>query len=269
MTIENQLGIVRDGFPKAISNNVAQIAQMGAGWAETTWPYLGIFNLPYLVNSVDEVSKLQKAIRPISVREYAAKGIMWLSDYAWVSQELFCKKEIADVTKLSGLTIRGWTTLMLDWLKVAGAVPSNIPSIEVYTAIQRGVIDGAITGIATANSGSWTEVAPNAYQIHFIFVAADLVVNKAAFDALPKEYQDILLDEGKIFRQNFDKDVVTENATAWDAWKAKGGKSNEVPAAQFAVLKSQSLPLWDKWTASSGATGQEALAAAKTALGIK
>jgi len=40
----------------------------------------------------------------------------------------------------------------------------------------------------------------------------------------------------------------------------------EIPAAQFDALKAQAIPLWDTWTKNAGATGQEALEAARKSL---
>jgi TRAP-type C4-dicarboxylate transport system substrate-binding protein len=157
---------------------------------------------------------------------------------------------------------------MLEWVESAGGVPLSMPSGEVYVAIQRGVADGGITGSASAISAAWYEVAPYAHLIHFFYVITDLAISQASFDALPEEYQTILLEEGKNFTENFKMQLNEEDASAWDIWKSKGGEVIELTPAQAADLKEMATPLWDSWLQQTSPEGREAFEAIKQALGI-
>jgi len=267
-TVEGELGINRDGFARALNSGVLEGAFIASGFGETTWPHQGVLNLPYLFSNTTEAAKGQAAIRPISEREYAKTGMFILADYVWVPQVMFLNKQIADPNKLEGLKVRGWTAIMLDWIKLAGGVPNNIPSGEVYVAIQRGLLDGGITGMASALSGSWFEVAPNMYPINFSYVLTDFVVSQKAFNALPKEYQDILVDEGKNFTKTFADSLKTEDAAAAQTWTDKKGKIIPVTDAQYAALKTNAKGLWDGWLTKASPTAKEALDAVKKALGL-
>lgn len=267
-TVEGELGIKRDGFARALDTGVLEGAFIASGFGETTWPHQGVMNLPYLFSNTTEAAKGQAAIRPISEREYAKTGMFILADYVWVAQVMFLNKQIADPNKLEGLKVRGWTAIMLDWIKLAGGVPNNIPSGEVYVAIQRGLLDGGITGMASGLSGSWYEVAPYMYPINFSYVITDFVFSQKAFNALPKEYQDILKQEGANFTKLFADTLKTEDTTALQQWADKKGKVIPVTDVQYTALKNNAKGLWDSWLAKAGPTAKEALDAAKKALGI-
>jgi len=241
---------------------------MASGFAETSYPHVGALNLPYLFSSADEARKGQAAIRPISEREYTKDGIMILADHVWVAQEMFVSQKVEDVTNLEGLKIRGWSAIMNEWIELAGGVALSMPSGEVYLAVQRGVADGGITGSASAISAAYYEVAPYAHLIHFFYVITDLAVSQASFNALPKEYQDILVEEGKNFTDNFKVQLEEEDATAWDTWSSKGGEVIELTSEQAAALKTMSVPLWDSWLEQTTPEGKEAFEAIKQALGM-
>ena len=268
VTSEGELGITRDGFAPALSNSIIDGCMMANGFAETTYPHIGVLNLPYLFSSADEARKGQTAIRPISEREYAKDGIMILADHVWVAQEMFVDQKVEDVTNLKGLKIRGWSAIMNQWIELAGGVPLSMPSGEVYMAVQRGVANGGITGSASAISAAYYEVAPYAHLIHFFYVITDVAVSQASFNTLPKEYQDILLEEGKNFTENFKVQLEEEDASAWDIWKSKGGEVIELTPAQASALKSMSTSLWDSWLEKTTPEGKEAFEAVKKALGI-
>ncbi len=268
ITFEGELGIKRDGFVRALSTGVLDGSMMASGFGETSYPHVGALNLPYLFSNSDEARTGQAAIRSISEEEYAKDGIMLLTDHVWVAQELFTDQAISDVTNLDGLKIRGWSAIMLEWVKLAGGVPLSMPSGEVYVAIQRGVANGGITGSASAISASWYEVAPYAHLIHFFYVITDVTISKASFDALPKEYQDILLEEGRNFTENFKTQLAEEDASAWGIWKSNGGEVIELTPEQAATLKTMSTPLWDTWLEKATPEGKVAFAAIKNALGF-
>jgi TRAP-type C4-dicarboxylate transport system substrate-binding protein len=268
MACDGELGIKRDEFAGASKQGVTQGSEMSASFAATTWPFQGALALPYIVSSSEEAAKMQAALAPMREKAYAKEGLMRLSSYIWVSQELFCREKIEDISNLRGLKIRGWSDIMLDWVKAAGGVPVSMASSEVYMAIQRGVCDGGITGSASALTSSWYEVAPYAHLIHFMYVISDVVINKAAFDALPKEYQDILLDEGRNMTENFKAEYAKEEATAWDEWRAGGGEVVELTPEQYSKLKQMGIALWDQWVEKTGPEGKEAVDIIRKALGI-
>jgi TRAP-type C4-dicarboxylate transport system substrate-binding protein len=268
MACDGELGIKRDEFAGAAIEGVTQGSEMSSGFSATTWPFHAALHLPYMFSSPEEAAAAQAALAPMREEAYAEVGLMRLSNYVWVSQEMFVNQKVDDVTSLGGLKIRGWSDIMLDWIKAAGGVPVSMASSEVYMAIQRGVANGGITGSASALTSSWYEVAPYAHIIHFMFVMSDVVMNKEAFDALPKEYQDILLDEGKNMTENFKAEYAKEEATAWDEWRAGGGEVVELTPEQYSKLKEQAIPLWDKWLAEVGPEGQKAFDIVKEAIGM-
>jgi len=84
-------------------------------------------------------------------------------------------------------------------LKEAGASVVNMPSSEIYNAMQSGVIDAALTSSTSLISYRLYEFAKNvttARKKSFWYMLEPLVMSKSLFDSLTPEQQKIVLEVG-------------------------------------------------------------------------
>lgn len=153
----------------------------------------------------------------------------------WYNSTIFYlwMKEKPKLSKMTGLDLTGMkmrtTPLYTPFLKAMGATTKNISPAEVYTALERGVVDGL----------AWPEggVAFRGWQKHIKFKVGPaffrsstfLTMNKTRFDKLPKKGQEQLLAAGLHYENEsgrFLKDLVKiDNAKI----KADGVESWNVP----------------------------------------
>jgi TRAP-type C4-dicarboxylate transport system substrate-binding protein len=142
-------------------------------------------------------------------------------------------KEKPKLSKLTGLNLKGvkmrTTPLYTPFLKAMGATTKNISPAEVYTALERGVVDGL----------AWPEggVAFRGWQKHIKFKVGPaffrsttfLTMNKDSFGKLPKKGQEQLLAAG-LYYENESGRVIKELVKADNAKiKADGVASWNVP----------------------------------------
>jgi TRAP-type mannitol/chloroaromatic compound transport system substrate-binding protein len=116
----------------------------------------------------------------------------------------FFRKEIKTVADMKGLKMRigGFAGAVLQKL---GLVPQQIAGGDIYPALEKGTIDAAEW------VGPYDDEKLGLYKVAKFYYypgwweggpELDLFVNKAAWDALPKEYQAIL--EGACYEANVD-----------------------------------------------------------------
>lgn len=103
---------------------------------------------------------------------------------------LISKKPIRRIEDFKGLKVRS-SGAIADFLKNLGAATSLIPGAEIYLALQTGVVDGAHWGAAGgALTMKFCEVAKYYIQPNLAMAGTDvIVINKDAFNALPKDLQ--------------------------------------------------------------------------------
>lgn len=140
-----------------------------------------------------------------------------------------------------------------DAMEILGATKQTVPASEVYTLMQRGAVD-AVSFPYTYSHAS--------YRIHELAdwftanmqpgsSACPMVINKTAFEALPPQYQELIMGL---------KDEVTQALI--DAYKAADEKNlpmfeermtkivySEETLAEFREKAGQ--PVWDKWVADN------------------
>jgi len=127
-------------------------------------------------------------------------------------------KEINSTKDLQGLKMR-IPGLGGEVLKRAGGTPVNLPGGELFTALKTGAID------ATEWVGPYNDLAFGLYRAakyyyypgwHEPGTTLEAIVNRKAFDALPKDLQSIVMNACKVVNQDMSTEFTARNKTALD-----------------------------------------------------
>src|SRR5260221_9168543 len=99
-------------------------------------------------------------------------------------------RQIKKPADIAGLKIRGGSREMDMMFKAAGATTANMPSNELYIAMQTGAVDAAVTSSSSLVSFKLEELSKyltSASGQSFFFVFEPLLMSKQTFDSLPAE----------------------------------------------------------------------------------
>ncbi len=127
-------------------------------------------------------------------------------------------KEINSVADLKGLKMR-IPGLGGEVLKRAGGTPVNLPGGELFTALSNKVID------ATEWVGPYNDLAFGFYKItkyyyypgfHEPGTTLEALINREAFEELPKDLQSIVLNACKVVNQDLLSEYTARNPAALD-----------------------------------------------------
>jgi TRAP-type C4-dicarboxylate transport system substrate-binding protein len=160
----------------------------------------------YYVSAVPEVNAL--SVSMLDGWEERAKGVNALLDK--IHQEkvncvylgrlghnlpftIYLTKPVKGLEDLKGLKIRCSPTLIA-FLKKIGANPVVIPPPEVYTALERGVVDGFTWPAGLIKDWGWEKVTKCVVQPGFYNGANVIVINKKKWDEIPDYLQKLLIE---------------------------------------------------------------------------
>jgi len=132
------------------------------------------------------------------------------------------KKQIKTLEDFRGLKIRGATRGHVIFLSAMAAVPTSISSSEVYVALQRGTIDGAVSVAKSFLARGWYEVCP--YLTRFMLIPDApfaILVNLDVWKKLPSDVQQIIVESAREARDWNRHQTVRENDKAWEALAQK------------------------------------------------
>jgi C4-dicarboxylate-binding protein DctP len=118
--------------------------------------------------------------------------------YDYGKSEVCSKEPITRLEDFKGKRIRSSGVSQATWVMALGAASVTIDAGEVYQALQRGTIDGAISGPSSFDQRKWYEVVKYATVSNMsLFSAYFGVISMNAWNKLSPEFQKVLLDAGK------------------------------------------------------------------------
>jgi tripartite ATP-independent transporter DctP family solute receptor len=162
-------------------------------------PGIAVMNGPYFAETLEDVAKLRKAPTVIKWQEELASkfGLKVLS-FSWVQgyRHFFTNKPVKTPEDLKGLRIRTPPApIWQESIRALGATPVAMAFGEMYPGLQQKAIDGVELVYNNIPGGRFYEVLKYANETKHIMLINFEVVSAKWFESLPKEYQDILIEE--------------------------------------------------------------------------
>ncbi|MCR0980786.1 TRAP transporter substrate-binding protein [Roseomonas populi] len=187
-------------------------ADIGAGTLSTLSgdvPILDGIDLAGLSPDIEQAKKIADAILPAANRDLERFGVRLMVIYPFPAQVLFCRQPFATLPDLRGRKIRTFGNSLNDLVTSLGAQPVSIGFPEVYSALERGVVDCAVTGTGSGAAGRWPEVSSHISDLPLSWSLAGYMVNLAWWNRLDpavrafmegtfREMNDKLWDLGRI-----------------------------------------------------------------------
>jgi TRAP-type transport system periplasmic protein len=162
-------------------------------------PGIAVMNGPYFAETLEDVAKLRKA--PTVVKwnqELADKFGFKVLSFSWVQgyRHFFTNKAIRQPSDLKGLRIRTPPApIWQESIRALGATPVAMAFTEMYPGLQQRAIDGVELVYNNIPGGKFYEVLKFANETKHIMLINFEVVSARWFNSLPKDYQQILVEE--------------------------------------------------------------------------
>jgi TRAP-type C4-dicarboxylate transport system substrate-binding protein len=258
------LPIKADGITAGVGDSVIQFGD--DGFATGTIPVTGVLHLPMLIQNVAEMKKALEIVRPYLDAAYGKRGIEVLGQYYYPVQVIWGRKKIESLADIKGLKLRVTSVEQGEFIRRFGGVPLTMGSPDVAAALDRGVVDGALT--ASSGGGiAWHDLLKYRFAFPTSYVNSTYVVNKEAMDKLPPATQKIVRDAGATWSGW----ATTEMNRQEDEVTAQFGKEGMVlttaTPAEIADATAKMQPYWADWAKAHGPEATAALAKIRAAVG--
>jgi len=134
------------------------------------------------------------------------------------------KVPLEGVEDLKGLKLRAPEGLVQQVFAAAGAAPVNLPGSEVFTSLDKGVIDAAdYTVFSTNQAQGMHDVAPHpVYPGFHSMPLVEVSMNKSKWEDLPDDLKGIMEESVKQFAQNQVASLNAADEAAVEEAKASG-----------------------------------------------
>ena len=229
-------GLKIEVFPSAqlgVEEDIIEQIRSGANIGQNTdsarmgnyVPGIAIMNGPYFAENLDEVTRLQKSPTVKGfLDELANKHGMKVLSYSWVQgyRHFFTNKPIRSPEDLKGLRIRTPPApIWQESVRALGATPVALAFGDMYPALQQKVMDGVELVYNNIPAGRFYEVLKYVSETRHIMLVNFEVISSKWFNALPPDYQKILVEEcekagietSKLIMDKLEKEVKQDLTT--------------------------------------------------------
>ncbi len=219
-------------------------------------PTVGIFTLPYMIQSLEEAEKLTQGevgqeLVENTIRDAGVRIIGWT--YTGFRVLTNSRKPVRTLEDLKGLVVRvPKNEIMIDTYKAWGINPTPMAWSETFTALQQRVVDGQDNPYLTVYSMKFDEVQKYITNIRYLFSIEPLIVSESIFQNLDSATQTAILESGKAATLHSAKFLRESEATIKEELIKKGMEITDPADGEKEWIEKATKAVWPKFYDSIG-----------------
>jgi TRAP-type transport system periplasmic protein len=213
------------------------------GYLSDFVPDVGVLNAPYLVQKPEDYEKLLASdwFKSIDKKLEAAGFKLIMANGFFGQRELIANKPVREPADMAGMTVRvPPNTMWIETFKAMGARPTTVQWSEVYNALAQNVVQGAEAPLGSLWGSKLQETRKYISMTGHFTAFVMWPINSGFFHKLPKDVQQILLEEGA----KAGKEMTRLTLASQQEYLAK------FKAAGVTVVDDVDIPAFRKATAS-------------------
>ena len=278
LTTHDQMGLAVGDVFALLGDGVYDVAMTVADYAVADAPEFEGLDVLMIAMDAATARDMVEVARPMVADIFADRfnsHVLAVAPYP--PQVVFCNAEIGGLDDLEGLKIRASGRMTAKFLEALGAEGVNVSFAEVPGALQRGVVDCAVTGAGSGYSAGWWEVSTHLLPIPLGgWDSVVTAVNMDAWTALSAERQAQMteLADARFAAPAWDaaQDALRTDVACLTGGDCPAGEARDMTLVEAteadidrarSILLNEVLPDWaeraggdwkDRWNASVGVT---------------
>ncbi|HJT11026.1 MAG TPA: TRAP transporter substrate-binding protein DctP [Dongiaceae bacterium] len=221
----------------ALTTGALDMSSFPLDYASGRHPQFSATLMPGLVGNFDRAERLNDSPFMESIKKVVEDaGVIVIAD-AWLSGA-FASKEgcITAPDTVQGQVIRAAGPAFEQMLAAAGASIASMPSSEIYSAMQTGVLDATNTSSASFVSYRLYEqvkclTAPGENALWFMY--EPVLMSKKVYESLTPEQQKAIMDAGKASEAYFSAEIRKGDDKMVDTFKKANVEVVEMSKEDF------------------------------------
>lgn len=252
LTTVPELGLTGQELLRSMKSNLLDFADIVAGYVSGDFPAIEAPQLPGLYRDGAHARQGFEAwtAKAVAPREDIMGGKV-LAYFNYNPVFLFSKFELTKPEDLKGKKVRVYSAALSDFIGAFGGEPVNMPVSELYTAMERGTVDAAITGPDQIEGQRLYEVCKFAADLALGNSPGYSVVSRRSWDRLPADIKKALEEIAPEFNRRGWEAGEINTKVGVDLGVAKGMKIVSAPKAEWLpslarASKEVVMPRWSK-----------------------
>ncbi len=234
---------------------VIDYGQFNTGYTPGVFPLSEMFELPIRFPSGEILTKAMIEIYKKGYFDKEYGNVKFLFFYNIGPYQLWSNVKVTSVEGLVGKKLRCPSPTFVELTKAVGAVPVSLVGGEIYSAMQKGIIDGTWACGDMAAAFKLGEVSKYVVMTNIGTITHTWAMNKAPYQALPEAGK-------KYIESNWEKFSLL-GGRLFDEYNEKGfafARQHKVETivwseAEFKKLDKVIAPVFSTWVAKTEAKG--------------
>lgn len=187
-------------------------------------PLVRILDTPFLVRTSAEADHLYKTFNADFEKAFADGGYVLLGWAEVGFVHVFTNSMVNNPDDLRSLKMWVWEgdPVAETAFKTLGLSPTPLPLENVRTSLQTGLINSFYISPYAAVALQWYTRAKYIVDIPLACAAGAVLISKKQYDALPKDIQDILMKNGRIYLAKLTELSRRDNLAALGEFRKRG-----------------------------------------------
>jgi TRAP-type C4-dicarboxylate transport system substrate-binding protein len=243
----------------AIATRVGDMGLVLPTYARNRFLVSGVMDLPMVAGEKAKVNsevmwELYQTFPEIQ-KDYSDVKVLWVYMNP-AFQVHFVKKEVRNLKDLKDTVVSAGGTVNARIMKSLGASVEAIPMVEVYLALQKGVIEGCFLPYAPLRSQKIADLLHTHTNANLMAASFFVVINKDVWAGISPEDQKAIekisgIEGARLVGSVFDKYQIRD--TGWMA--KKGDKFFTLDPAERETWAKKIMPIRDEWIRDVKAKG--------------
>jgi TRAP-type C4-dicarboxylate transport system substrate-binding protein len=259
--VSNSVLLKREDLKRGVQRGIVPIGEVLISALGNEDPIYSADAVPLLATNFEEANTLWDATKPIYEAKFADEGLVMLYSAPWPPQGVYMKTEVTDASSFEGVKFRAYNPSTARLAELLGAVPATIATSEISQAFSTGVISGMITSPTTGVDSQAWDYVPYYYDVQAFIPKNVILVNKAAYDALPENVVAALHEASDLAEARGWEQAEIATSEATNTLAENGMQVLPTPDALKSDFAAIAATMSAEWAEQAGEDGQNVLEA--------
>ena len=243
------------------TDRTIEMSMISTSYVEGENTVMSILEWPMLCRDNRDLEKALETLRPYLDEEFSAKNVTLLDWWSTMGLGFYgVGKTPQSLADFKNLKIRLYSVPITNVLLNYGVVPISMSVTEVVPALQRGVVNAALTGCLYAYDMSWYDICDWAFIMNIAGATNGIWVNNDALHELPEAVQKIVWEEAANYHNVNIKYNESETQNCVDGMAKNGCEVVYCSDADYEQAAVYAIDVWKDMAAKSGKKFETALA---------
>ncbi|MDD5702954.1 MAG: TRAP transporter substrate-binding protein DctP [Dehalococcoidales bacterium] len=242
-----------------LNNGVCDMAIIPTGSFPNVFALYNGLQLPMLgISSAEAMMEVAHALNDKGFIGNQDKYIIFAFNIPRQTNLWFKNKQVLKAEDFKGLKIRATDPTFLKPFEQFGLTPISMPSADVYSSIERGILDGATQTPENIISMKLYEVEKYGLDLPFAWAGAVMAISKKSYDKLPPDLQAVVSQSFTDFEKKAKVFYADVDAKISQELKDKGVQMYKLDASEQARWQTLYDANLEEWIGKREAEGLKA-----------